>query len=273
MACRESRGGVVLLCIGLLVFVTSLCHCTKPTRLKALDNLKESSMHIQSQAKESHQHHGRLLIGQNLQQDANLNGTNTTNMFNIETDYQADMGWWQSKELSGQGGKQEPGVAATQHVLEMDPRVECTGDSMKLLVQGATSPPDSLLFVDRGVQLSPLSMSKLPSSCGYTIRSTRTDLLLIAPYDGCFVILEENNYVLPLLWWGLPVRMSCPMITHPSPNPPMVTCHAGGMVVKIDGTNSASKIKVKGTVLQEWHSDQPAKGKNKPVQMEHGNKG
>lgn len=55
---------------------------------------------------------------------------------------------------------------------------------------------------------------------------------------------QEDCYVLPLRWCGLPVRMSCPL--RPStPNPPMVTCHTEGMVVKTDWTLSVAKIKVK----------------------------
>lgn len=41
--------------------------------------------------------------------------------------------------------------------------------------------------------MSPLPLSKLPSSCGYTISSTRRDLVLVAPYDGCFVALQVGH--------------------------------------------------------------------------------
>lgn len=44
--------------------------------------------------------------------------------------------------------QQEP--LGIERLLRMEPKVECTGDSMKLLVQGATSTPATLLFVDRG---------------------------------------------------------------------------------------------------------------------------
>uniref|UniRef100_A0A7N8XVA3 ZP domain-containing protein n=1 Tax=Mastacembelus armatus TaxID=205130 RepID=A0A7N8XVA3_9TELE len=64
---------------------------------------------------------------------------------------------------------------------------------------------------DMGNHLSPLPLSMLPPSCGYTVRSTQSSLILVAPYDGCFVALEEESYVLPLRWLGLPVRMSCPL--------------------------------------------------------------
>ena len=37
-----------------------------------------------------------------------------------------------------------------KQILKMEPKVECTGDSMKLQVQDAASTPGSLFFVDRG---------------------------------------------------------------------------------------------------------------------------
>lgn len=58
--------------------------------------------------------------------------------------------------------------------------------------------------------------------------------------------LQEDNYVLPLRWLGLPVKMSCPLMRQPSPNPPMVTCHSEGMVVKTYWTVPLAIIKVKG---------------------------
>ncbi|KAJ0059413.1 hypothetical protein NL108_016941 [Boleophthalmus pectinirostris] len=135
---------------------------------------------------------------------------------------------------------------AVERLLKMQPTVDCSGSNMRLQVQNADSKPGSLLFVDRG-DLSPLSLSKLPKSCGYKVSSTRRDLVMVAPYDGCFVIFEESRYVLPLRWLGLPVQMSCPM-SQPSltssSNPPMVTCHSEGMVVKTDWTSGLSEIKV-----------------------------
>ncbi|XP_008284585.1 uncharacterized protein LOC103360537 [Stegastes partitus] len=147
-------------------------------------------------------------------------------------------------DLSRQGFGPNQDHTAVQQLLKMEPKVECTGDSMKLLVQDAASTSGSLFFVDRGRYLAPLPLSKLPPSCGYTIRSTRRDLVLVAPYDGCFVTVEEGSYVLPLRWWGLPVRMTCPLMKQSLTNPPMVTCHTEGMVVKTEWTIAASKMKV-----------------------------
>ncbi|XP_040911108.1 protein piccolo-like [Toxotes jaculatrix] len=248
MACSESGVGRILLCLGLFVVVSSFCRCATLTRLKALDKSRENSTLSQGQSKGSGLRHGRLYVGQNPLQGAKHKGTKTTkNLLDIDSDYQADMGWPELKQPKGQHEeflKPWPDDATVERLLKMEPKVECTGDSMKLQVQDAASTPGSLFFVDRGSRLSPLPLSKLPPSCGYTIRSTRRDLVLVAPYDGCFVALEEDSYVLPLRWWGVPVRMSCPVMRPSSPNPPMVTCHAKGMVVKTEWTVSVSKIKV-----------------------------
>ncbi|CAK6952220.1 titin-like isoform X3 [Scomber scombrus] len=244
MACTESVGSKVLICFGLFVVASSFCHCSKLTRLKTSIKWKENSTLSRSQG--SDLRHGRLLIGQDPLRNAKLKGTKALkNNMDADSGYQADMAWKVSRQPKGQGdGFSKVDNTAVEHLLKMEPKVECTGDSMKLQVQDAGSTPGSLFFVDRGSHLSPLPLSKLPSSCGYNIRSTRRDLVLVAPYDGCFVILEEDSYVLPLRWSGLPVRMSCPLMRQSSRNPPMVTCHAEGMVVKTEWSMSVDQIKV-----------------------------
>ncbi|XP_040000444.1 proline-rich extensin-like protein EPR1 isoform X3 [Xiphias gladius] len=248
MAFGESVGSRILLCLGLFLGTSSFCHCTPLTRLKALDKLRENLTISQSQPSGSGLHHGRLFIGQITLQNAKIKGTVAKkNLLHADTDYQADMAWpepKQPKEQADGSSRPRPIDSAVERLLKMEPKVECTEDSMKLQVQDATSTPGGLFFVDRGSRLSPLPLSKLPPSCGYTIRSTRKDLVLVAPYDGCFVTHEEDSYVLPLHWCGVPVRMSCPLTRPSSPKPPMVTCHAQGMVVKTEWTVSVAKIKV-----------------------------
>lgn len=39
---------------------------------------------------------------------------------------------------------------AVEQLLKMEPKVECTSDSMKLQVQDFASTPGSLFYVDRG---------------------------------------------------------------------------------------------------------------------------
>ncbi|XP_028283300.1 extensin-like [Parambassis ranga] len=243
MALSESRGGNILLCVGLFLFLTSFSSCTRLSRLKALSTLKGDSVLNQSKSKGSPYHHGQLFIGFNSLEGAKPNETETSkNFLEVDTDYQADMGWQGAKPSIGWSDLPKPDNV--DYLLKMEPRVECTRDSMMLQVKDAASIPGSLLFVDRS-NLSPLPLARLPQSCGYNIRLTNKDLVLVAPYDGCFVTLQADHYVLPLRWCGLPVRMSCPLTRPLSSNPPMVTCHTEGMVVKTEWTISASKIIVK----------------------------
>ncbi|XP_020506240.1 uncharacterized protein [Labrus bergylta] len=251
MACRGCWGNEILLSLVLFLIVLSFCHGTRLTKRKALDKARGNSKVSHGENEPSELHPGELLIGQNPLQGAGVKSAeDSENLLEIGTGYQADMGWGESKQPDGRDhdlSRQRRDYAAVKHLLQMDPKVECTGNSMKLQVQDAASTPGSLLFVDRGSRLSPLPLSHLPASCGYSIRSTPRDLVLVAPYDGCFVALEEDTYVLPLRWGGLPVKMSCPLMKQSSPNPPIVTCHAEGMVVKMDSTTSVADIKVKLT--------------------------
>lgn len=55
---------------------------------------------------------------------------------------------------------------------------------------------------------------------------------------------QEEGYVLPLRWWGVPVRMSCPVMRKSLKNPPTVTCSSEGMVVKTEWASPVDKIQV-----------------------------
>lgn len=94
MACRKRGGIEILLCLGL--FLVASCHCTQLTfKLKALDNLRRNSTLGYRRVTGSELHHGRLLIGQNSLQGAQLKGTKATKkLLDVDTDYQADIGMY-----------------------------------------------------------------------------------------------------------------------------------------------------------------------------------
>ncbi|CAL8319104.1 unnamed protein product [Arctogadus glacialis] len=164
----------------------------------------------------------------------------------VDADYQSDMGRDEAEAyFRAQGNRNaNPSSVEVQKLMQTEPNVECTGDSIKLNVKGSFSTPGALFVVDRGSSLAPLPLSELPSSCGYTLKTTQRDLVLVAPYDGCFVSLEEEGYVLSLHWWGIPVRMSCPVRRRSLYNPPRVTCNTAGMVVNTDWASPVQKIQV-----------------------------
>ncbi|KAL7404940.1 hypothetical protein ABVT39_021361 [Epinephelus coioides] len=93
------------------------------------------------------------------------------------------------------------------------------------------------LLVDRE-GASPISLFQLPPYCGYSVRTSWSDLEMMVPYDACYITQENGSYVLPLLWWGSPLKLSCP-VQLPTPVPslshsaPSVFCSPYGMAVQI----------------------------------------
>ncbi|XP_057713654.1 nascent polypeptide-associated complex subunit alpha, muscle-specific form-like [Corythoichthys intestinalis] len=232
MAPIERGGSRIFNYLGLFLLAAHFfCQCSKAARLKTADspsNPDESRL----------LYNGRLLVFWKNQDASDVLDVQ-------DSDYQADMGWDVYRETLMQDEPfSKSGQTVTDQLIKMDPKVECTADSMKLVA----SAPGSLIFVDRG-SLSPLPLSMLPLSCGYSVGSTSSNILLVAPYNGCFVTHEEDSYVLALLWWGLAVKMTCPLSASPS-NPPMVTCHPEGMLVKTKWTTPLSDIKI--NVTGQW---------------------
>ncbi|XP_041958525.1 nascent polypeptide-associated complex subunit alpha, muscle-specific form isoform X2 [Alosa sapidissima] len=114
----------------------------------------------------------------------------------------------------------------------MRPVVECAGNAMTLTAQGRGY---TNLLVDREGS-SPVSLFHMPPHCGYNMKYTWKDLVLRVPYDGCYIIRENGSYVLPLLWWGKPVKISCPVISIPQ-----LLCSPYGMMLKIAGVEDGGQ--------------------------------
>uniref|UniRef100_A0A672F643 ZP domain-containing protein n=1 Tax=Salarias fasciatus TaxID=181472 RepID=A0A672F643_SALFA len=121
----------------------------------------------------------------------------------------------------------------------MKPFIECNEDDMTFTASGGGF---TELLVDRE-GASPISVFQLPSYCGYSLKSSWNDLEMMVPYDACYIIQENGSYTLPLLWWGSPLKLSCPMplstLTPPLPlSLPVVFCSPFGMAVQIFGQES-----------------------------------
>ncbi|KAK7162747.1 hypothetical protein R3I93_006938 [Phoxinus phoxinus] len=132
-------------------------------------------------------------------------------------------------------------------LLDMKPQVDCVGDLMKLTVHGREAPFGSSFLIDRGSN-PPLPLSQLPSECGHRFLRTWRDFVFIIPNDGCYVSHKRDTFVLPLLWFGLPVKMSCSSPTS-AQIAPTVSCYTNGMIVRLyKGVSESLKIKV----MNEW---------------------
>nr|XP_057911176.1 uncharacterized protein LOC131106279 [Doryrhamphus excisus] len=122
----------------------------------------------------------------------------------------------------------------------MNPSVQCSDNAMTLRVTRARVPH---FLVDSG-EGTLIPVSKMPSECGFSLRRSRRDVLLDAPYQGCYVTRQGGDYVLPLRLWGAPMTMSCPATSRL----PSVSCFPAGMVVKLSGvTENDVKVKVSDT--------------------------
>ncbi|XP_062389339.1 proline-rich protein 36 [Sardina pilchardus] len=117
-----------------------------------------------------------------------------------------------------------PDTHTAERWPSLSPEVECAGNAMTLTAHGKGY---TNLLVEREGS-SPVSLFHLPPHCDYNMRYTWKDLVLRVPYDGCYIIQENDSYVLPLLWWGRPVKISCPVISVPE-----LLCSTHGMVLKV----------------------------------------
>ncbi|XP_060717040.1 uncharacterized protein LOC132839857 isoform X1 [Tachysurus vachellii] len=135
----------------------------------------------------------------------------------------------------------------TEEWLQMRPQVQCSPAAIILTAKGWNYVH---LLVDR-VGASPVSLLHLPSHCKYNVRATWRDLVLIAPYDGCYVLQQNGSYVLPLLWWGMPLSISCPMTLSSAPATPSGFCSNQGITLMIDRSlRSIGRYSIK--VNEEW---------------------
>ncbi|XP_051974133.1 uncharacterized protein LOC127637219 [Xyrauchen texanus] len=136
------------------------------------------------------------------------------------------------------------GTQARFHLAEtklkqMAPSVHCGNDAMTLHIPGPRMPH----FLVDGGEGSPVPLSEMPASCGFSVKRARRDVSFVAPYHGCNVRKQGGSYVLPLIIMGAPVQMSCPE-TLPLPT---VSCFPSGMVISLGARADTVKIKVDGS--------------------------
>ncbi|XP_075896586.1 uncharacterized protein LOC142897845 [Nelusetta ayraudi] len=113
--------------------------------------------------------------------------------------------------------------------LAMRPLVLCDDKVMTFTASGEGF---TYLFVNReGGSL--ISLFQLPSYCGYTVKASGQSLEVIALYGACFMIQKNGSYILPLMWLGSPMKLSCPV--QPATAAPSVFCSSSAMAVQVTG--------------------------------------
>ncbi|XP_056451104.1 mucin-2-like [Gadus chalcogrammus] len=97
----------------------------------------------------------------------------------------------------------------------MEPSCQCAPNQMWLL---AKEPGASQLALAQGDKSSAaLPLASVPESCGYTVNQDSAGLELTVPYDGCTITEKDGRYLLPMLWQGIPIMLSCPKAQTSSP--------------------------------------------------------
>ncbi|XP_063740510.1 uncharacterized protein LOC134865052 [Eleginops maclovinus] len=119
----------------------------------------------------------------------------------------------------------------------MRPFLKCDDGVMTFTASGEEF---THLLVDRGTA-SPISLSQLPPYCGYLVKTSWSDLEMMVPYDACYITQENGSYVLPMLWWGSPLKLSCP-VQASSHSAPWVFCSPYGMALQIQGMEQDIQI-------------------------------
>ncbi|XP_061605917.1 uncharacterized protein LOC133466345 [Phyllopteryx taeniolatus] len=147
----------------------------------------------------------------------------------------------------GKGKARMPGEqlgSSEETWQKLQPEVHCADDAMTLTVRRRRAVQ---LLLDRENDSS-IRLSQLPPRCGYSVETTWRDLSLIAQYSACHVTQQGDSYVLPLLWRGTPVKMSCPVSPiKPGMSPSSLCCSLHGMNVRLPATQEVS-VKVR----EEW---------------------
>ncbi|KAM3624417.1 uncharacterized protein V6R79_023129 [Siganus canaliculatus] len=149
-----------------------------------------------------------------------------------EDGYQADTGFPSGYE-EAKGTILAPSFTSSPHYsawLAMRPLVHCGYDFMTFTASGGGF---FHLLVDRG-EASPIPLFQLPSHCGYSVKTSSSDLQMMVPFNACYITQENGSYVLPMLWWDSPLKLSCPVQMIP-PMAPSVFCSSHGLAVQIDG--------------------------------------
>ncbi|CAM4732370.1 unnamed protein product [Leuciscus chuanchicus] len=171
-------------------------------------------------------HFGKLLIGAQ----------------GVVSDKEMEISGLRSAEQSDEyrSNEEERFQLAKAKLRRLGPFVQCGSDSMTLRIPGQIRMPPFL--VDRGVE-SPVPLSEMPASCGFSLKRACRDVSLDAPYQGCHVRQQGGHYILPLFIMGSPVQMSCPV----SPPLPKVSCLPSGMIISLAVRADNVKVQVDGS--------------------------
>ncbi|XP_062413846.1 uncharacterized protein LOC119203208 [Pungitius pungitius] len=169
-------------------------------RLRKKERREESDLTKVSDVQE-----GRIIFGSVFKKATGVNAPvsgETKKPSNVSSEddasYQADSPGWSGGDVQHRSSRE----AAWKR---MSPSLLCGGDQLKFRAEGLGA---SQFAVEKGNE-PPIPLSQVPQSCGYGMQKNSLGLILLVPYDGCNMVVEDGRYVLPLRWHGIPVSLLC----------------------------------------------------------------
>ncbi|XP_074543939.1 uncharacterized protein LOC141803824 [Halichoeres trimaculatus] len=155
-------------------------------------------------------HEGRILFGRTFEkgpglESQDIDGTKKSNdSSEDDSSYQADAVWSMVpvQDISSREASWK----------RMTPSLQCGGDRLKFRAVG---PGVTHFKIEQG-DAPPMPLSQVPPSCGYSMQRNPFALVMQVPYDGCNMVQDGGNYMLPMRWQGVPVSLVCPKPQLPS---------------------------------------------------------
>ncbi|XP_038145161.1 leucine-rich repeat extensin-like protein 5 [Cyprinodon tularosa] len=141
---------------------------------------------------------GKIVFGKVLEVPVGNQKSSSNDSVDDTSDYQADFpGWSQPMDMNEASMKKWNSLGTSLH---------CFGDHMKFRYLG----PGASQFSVMQANGHPIPLSMLPSRCGFRMHGNSMAFVMIAPYQGCNMIQQGENVMLPLLWQGNPLSLLCP---------------------------------------------------------------
>ncbi|XP_049889193.1 uncharacterized protein LOC126382944 [Epinephelus moara] len=210
---RKSSAVYLAAAVILMCYLVQTIDCYRLRKTERREGRREADAAQTAAVQE-----GKILFGSGLGSHADRNKKSSSNTsVDDEAAYQADSAGW----LKGQVYDPSPKEASFKR---MAPSLQCGADQMKFRAVG----PGATHFAVEQVNAAPMPLSQVPSTCGYNMQRNPLGLVMLVPYDGCNMIQEGGNYMLPMRWQGTPVSLMCPKPAataaphHPAPQVPQI---------------------------------------------------
>ncbi|XP_054888698.1 uncharacterized protein LOC129361703 [Poeciliopsis prolifica] len=201
---RKARSPVCLVAaVFLIYYMAPLADCLR-LRKAQRPAAKREDVHSPTATVQE----GKIVLG-NVLESSDIDRKSSSNeSLDDESNHQADFaGWTQEADVDEANRELWEHLGAYLH---------CYDDHMKFRSLGTEASQLSVVQANE----PPIPLSMVPPKCGYRIYGSSITFILIVPFEGCNIIQQGGNHILPLLWQGQPLSLLCP--EHRGPVVPLM---------------------------------------------------